>query len=117
MNVKNIIKEIKKENDKETRQIKDKILQALSEIEKLKREFLEIDPDIEKIILFGSLAEDNIKSIRFDIDIAVKSKKYYQLVGKALQSEFKIDVVDLDTIHNKIKNNILERGRIIYEKR
>lgn len=117
MNVKNIIKEIKKENDKEARQIKDKIMQALRELEKLKRDFLEIDPDIEKIILFGSLAEGNIKSIRFDIDIAVKSKKYYQLVGKALQSEFKIDVVDLDTIHNKIKNNILEKGKIIYEKR
>lgn len=117
MNVRNIIKEIKKENDKEVKRIKDKILQALSEIERLKKDFLEIDPDIEKIILFGSLLEDGIESTRFDIDIAVKSKKYYQLVSKALQSEFKIDVVDLDTIHSKIKKNILEKGKVIYEKR
>ena len=117
MNVQNIVKEIKKENEDERKRIKDKILQAMSEIERLKKDFLEIDPALEKIILFGSLAEGEINSIGFDIDIAVKSKKYYQLVGKALQSEFKVDIIDLDTIHKKIKDNILKTGRIIYEKR
>lgn len=117
MNVQNIVKEIKKENEDERKRIKDKIMQAMSEIEKLKKGFLEIDPALEKIILFGSLAVGEINSISFDIDIAVKSKKYYQLVGKALQSEFKVDIIDLDTIHKKIKDNILKTGRIIYEKR
>jgi len=46
MNVRNIVKEIKIENDKETRRIENKILQAMRELEKLKKDFLKIDPDI-----------------------------------------------------------------------
>ena len=61
--------------------------------------------------------EDNIESIDFDIDIAVKSDKYYQLVSRALQSEFKVDVLDLDSVHERIKKNIIQHGKMIYEKR
>jgi predicted nucleotidyltransferase len=72
---------------------------------------------MEKMILFGSLVENKIESISFDIDIAVKSSKYYQLVSRALQSEFKVDLVDLDSAHERIKKNIIEHGRVIYEKK
>ena len=36
---------------------------------------------------------------------------------RALESEFKVDVVDLDSIHEKIKKYIIEYGKVIYEKR
>ncbi|MGA1791493.1 MAG: hypothetical protein ACMUIM_08400 [bacterium] len=116
MNVKDIIKQIKIENENERQRIKDRIVKAFEEIEILKKDFLKIDNAMEKMIIFGSLAEDRIETIEFDIDIAVKSDKYYQLVGRALESEFKVDVVDLDTIHKRIKKDIIENGRVIYEK-
>lgn len=117
MNVQNIINEIKRENEEEKIRIKQRISRAAEEVKRVKKDFLKIDKGIEKIILFGSLAEESIESINFDIDIAVKSEKYYQLVGRALQSEFKIDVVDLDSVHERIKKNIIQYGKVIYEKR
>ncbi len=116
MNIQNIVREIKRENEDEKIRVRDRVLQALEEVERLKTDFLIIDKDIEKMILFGSLSKDEIESQNFDIDIAVKSKKYYQLVDRALQSEFKVDVIDIDTIHKRIKKNILEEGRVLYEK-
>jgi len=116
MNVKDIIKRIKIENENERQRIKERIVKAFEEIEQLKRDFLRIDHEMGRMILFGSLAEDRIENMDFDIDIAVKSDKYYQLVARALESEFKVDVVDLETVHDSIKRNILENGRVIYEK-
>ncbi len=117
MNIQNIIREIKRANKVEKRRIKDRAAQAVEEVGRLKVDFLNIDKDMEKMILFGSLAEGNIVSVYFDIDIAVKSKKYYLLVSRALQSDFKVDVADLDSIHERIKKTIIEKGRVIYEKR
>ena len=120
MNIQNIIREIKRENEEEKIRIKKRIRQAEEEVKRLRKDFLKIDKDIEKIILFGLLAEDNednIEPIDFDIDIAVKSDKYYQLVSRALQSEFKVDVLDLDSVHERIKKNIIQHGKMIYEKR
>lgn len=117
MNIQKIVSLIKRENEEEKRLIRDRVTLAEKELERLKREFLKIDKDMERMICFGSLVRNNIESIRFDIDIAVKSKKYYQLVSKAMESEFEVDVIDLDSVHYKIRENIIKFGRIIYEKR
>ena len=116
MNIQNIVKEIKRNNEEERRRIKDRVVHALEEVERLKRDFLKIDGDMEKMILFGSLSEGGIDSFDFDIDLAVKSEQYYQLVGRALQSDFKVDVVDLDSVYESIRARIMEQGRVIYEK-
>ncbi len=117
MNIRSIAKKIKKKSLEEEQQINKKIQKAYKEIIKLKKDFLKVDKNIKKIILFGSLAENNVRSFNFDIDIAVQSKKYYCLVGIALQSSFKVDVVDLDTVHENIKKNILKYGKTIYEQK
>ncbi len=114
LKIKGIVKEVKREAEREEAFIRHRVSRAFDEIETLKIDFLNIDPDLRAMILFGSLAENRVKSIHFDIDIAVKSKKYYQLVGRALQSEFKVDVIDLETIHESIKMSIEKYGRLIY---
>lgn len=117
MKIENIIDTIKKENKYEQLKIRTRIIHALKEVEKLKIDFLKIDNKLEKMILFGSLVRKEIGYINFDIDIAVRSKKYYQLVGRALESDFKVDVVDLDSVNKRIKDEILKNGKVIYEKR
>ncbi len=117
MNVKSIVKKIKEKTKQEEKFIQEKIKKAYIEIELLKNDFLKIDPDIKKIILYGSLAENRVTSINFDIDLAVKSKKYYKLVARTFESDFKIDLIDLDVIHPLIKKNILKQGKMLYEKK
>ena len=117
MNIQNIVSLIKRGNEEEKREVEHRVKLAKNEIQKLRKDFLNIDRSMEKMICFGSLAKNNIDSINFDIDIAVKSNKYYQLVSRAMKSEFKIDVIDLDSIHHKIKENIVKYGKVIYEKK
>ena len=116
LNIQRTIREIKREIIEEEDRIKGKVSTALEEVKKLKEDFIKIDPDLEMMILYGSLAEERIRSIHFDIDIAVKSNKYFQLVGRALQSRFKIDLVDLEVVDERIKKSIFKYGRFIYEK-
>ncbi len=115
MNIENIVENIKKENRDTRLRIQDRVVQALKEVERLKTDFLKIDDELELMILFGSLVKKDIGYINFDIDIGLKSKKYYQLVGRALDSDFKVDVVDLDTVNERIKEEILKNGKVIYE--
>jgi predicted nucleotidyltransferase len=108
---------IKQENRREEQRIKEKIQAAHEEVRRLVAQFLEIDPGIGTIVLFGSLAEDNVFSIDFDIDLAVRSEKYLQLVGCGLKSSFHVDVVDLDHVADPIKSSIEKYGKILYEKK
>jgi len=79
---------LRRENKIEEQKIREKIRAAHEEVRRLAAQFLEIDPDIETIVFFGSLAENNFFSIHFDIDLAVRSEKYLQLVGCGLKSSF-----------------------------
>lgn len=117
MNVARIVDTIKKENRDERLRIQARIIQAFKEVERLKIDFLKIDDELEQMILFGSLVKKDIGYINFDIDIGLRSKKYYQLVGRALENDFKVDVVDLDSVNKRIKDEILKNGKVIYEKK
>ena len=108
---------INRENKLEERNIRKKIRAAHEEVQRLLAQFLEVDPGIETIVLFGSLAEDNVFSIHFDIDLAVRSEKYLQLVGCGLKSSFQVDVIDLDHVADHIKSSIEKYGEILYEKK
>ena len=108
---------LNRENRLEVQRIEEKIRTAHQEVRRLVAQFLEIDPAIETIVLFGSLAEDKIFSVDFDIDLAVRSKEYLQLVGCGLKSCFRVDVVDLDHVADPIKSSIEKYGKILYEKK
>ncbi len=76
----------------------------------------EIDPDIELIVLFGSLAENTFQDVR-DIDIAVRSDKFLKVAAYLLRQEVPIDVVDLDDVYPHIRERILKRGKVLYERK
>ncbi len=96
--------------------LQNRVSKAWKEARRLTDEFLKIDPALEQVIMFGSLAEDTVRSEKFDIDLAVKSEKYLQLVSLGLDSEFKVDIVELETLPNPFKNRIMEKGRILYDR-
>jgi predicted nucleotidyltransferase len=91
--------------------------QALEEVQALAGKFRSLDPGITKIILFGSLARDDVSSLDFDIDLAVScsGERFLALVALALDSPFKVDLVDLSTADSRIKGAIAREGRVLYE--
>ena len=92
--------------------------QADEEIRTLVGKFLSLDPTITKIILFGSLARDDVSSPDFDIDLAVScsGENFLALVALALYSPFKVDVVELATADSRIKSAVVREGIVVYEK-
>jgi predicted nucleotidyltransferase len=77
---------------------------------------LERDPEVERIILFGSLAEKTDGTVR-DIDIAIKSKAFLRVTGWLLSLPEPIDVVDMDDLYPHIRNRVETKGRILYERK
>ncbi len=95
-----------------------RVIEAFAEVERLAGEFRALDPAIEKIVLFGSLARKDVTSLDFDIDLAVACSKerYLTIVARALDSPFKVDVVDLAVADDRIKTSIARDGVVLYEK-
>ena len=108
---------LNRHNKLEDKRIKKKVREANDEVQRLVRRFREIDPDIDRIVLFGSLAEGTVYSLHFDIDLAVRSGRYLELVGCGLNSSFSVDVVDLDNLAEPIRAAVEKYGKVLYEKK
>ena len=91
---------------------------AFEELKVLIEKFRAADPGISRIILFGSLARDDVHSPDFDIDLAVvcSGESFLKLVAIALGSPFSVDVVDLLTADDRIKAAVEREGFVLYEK-
>ena len=92
-----------------------RVSKAMDEVRSLTKQFREIDPQLKKVILFGSLAEHTVTSENFDIDLAVESGKYLQIVSIALDSEFKVDVVEIETLPEHLQRRVLDKGQVLYK--
>ncbi|UCF97121.1 MAG: hypothetical protein JSV89_18400 [Spirochaetaceae bacterium] len=112
-----IVANLQRNNELEEQKIREKVKEANEEVQRLVARFLEIDPDIEIIKIFGSLAEGEVFSLNFDIDLAVRSEQYLKLVGCGLKSSFPVDVVDLDHVPDPIQASIEKYGKTLYEKK
>jgi len=79
-------------------------------------------PQIEQIVLFGSAAENKMR-LDSDIDLAVDLKGADKRDATIFRMEIlakiseKVDIQVFSTLPEKIKNEIKEKGRIIYEKK
>jgi len=73
----------------------------------------------EKVLLFGSCLK-GIKEAQ-DIDIAVKGvnpEKFFEMYGKILSVvDSEVDLIPLEDTREHFAKRILEKGRLIYEKK
>lgn len=83
---------------------------AWSEVGRLVEEFRALDPQLRRVVVFGSLATGRLKRVEFDIDMAVDSHRYLDLLGPALDSAFNVDLVDLAQARSHIREAILRDG-------
>lgn len=91
------------------------------EIENMKESMLESEyaSKIKKIFLFGSTVE-NLRTIRSDIDIAVEFDEIDAEKAVKFEIKFnydkKIDVKVYNILPEKIKKEVDEKGKVIYER-
>ena len=90
---------------------------AWEEIGRLVREFQAADSRLSRVVLFGSLARDELVNDHFDIDLAVESARYFDLLGIAMRSDFPVDLVDTMHAGSHIKGRIELEGRVLFRGR
>ena len=117
MDAKKIAINIRAEWEAEYKLIAERTIRALSEVEKLQAQFLKIDPDLKRLVLFGSLAEGRVNTLHFDIDLAVDSALYMKLLSRSLDSQFTVDLIDLNNVRPYILAEIEKYGKILHEKK
>ena len=89
---------------------------GLAEAHRLTKCFVEADPDLRKVVLFGSLATGDLGHREPDVDLAVDSPQYLRLVSIALDSPFKVDVLDLPNARAVISRAVEHHGKVMYER-
>ena len=90
---------------------------GLAEAQRLAQDFAAVDPELRAVVLFGSLATGELGNRPPDIDLAVESSCYLQLVAIALDSRFKVDVIDLATARPAIRQAVARQGKMIFDAR
>lgn len=89
-------------------------------IEKVVKILVDTDPGIKKVILFGSIVENEDRfNLNSDIDIAVtcSKDKYYILVSRMMDvPDIKVDLLDLEKTGGFLRERIIEKGVILYER-
>lgn len=102
---------------RQTEALADRKRRAHQEVLTLIGKFREADPTIGAIILFGSLARDDVSSPDFDIDLAVRCSAagFLAIVCIALDSPFSVDVIDLSAAGDRILASIARDGVTLYE--
>ena len=88
--------------------------QVLQEIEALAQKY-----GIQRVILFGSRARGDYRRVS-DIDLAVTGGDidgFALAVDEETSTLLEYDVVDLDgAVQEELRKNILEEGKLLYEK-
>ena len=92
----------------------ERVASARREVERLVESFKDVDPDLHRVVLFGSLARDKVKRLGFDIDLAVKSDRYMDLLGIALDSDFEVDLIDFETASSYVIRSVEREGVEVY---
>jgi len=109
-----IAKRLRERNRADDERRRRRVLEARAEADRLVRCFRQIDPHLERVVLFGSLAENRVRTLDSDIDLAVRSDEFLRLVACALNSDFHVDVVDLDRLPDHLRRSVEQRGVTLY---
>ena len=97
-----------------TQKLAARLSAAKEELRDLVAAFKKADPELRRVILFGSMARQDVKRLEFDIDLAVDSERYNDLLGIAMDSEFKVDLIDLASASPYIVESVKRDGVEIY---
>jgi predicted nucleotidyltransferase len=108
---------IRRRNERERRQIAARHLEAFAEARRLADRIAARDPGVVRIYVFGSVAQGTVRSLDFDIDLAVEGGDVDVAMDVASTSAFPVDVVDLDRAPEHLRRSVLERGSLLLQRK
>lgn len=76
---------------------------------------LAADPEVARIILFGSIAQRNPRSPDFDIDLALDEGYPYKAMDLTAESSFRIDLVCLPQLPVSMRRKVESSGIVVGE--
>ncbi len=97
-------------NEAERKAIRERASLAIEEAKSLSERILANDPEVEAVILFGSLAQGEPGRLSFDIDLALVGGDLYRAEEIAEGSPFEVDLVRLDRLPEHFRARINETG-------
>lgn len=92
----------------------ERLTRARREAPRIAAELARTDPDVREVWLFGSVATGRLGRERFDIDLAVRGGDVISLYARLPESEFDIDLVDLDSVSDRFREMVKRRGERVY---
>jgi predicted nucleotidyltransferase len=105
----------KRAGEEASQELKKRIQEAMVEVQRLIKEFRNRDPELKRIVLFGSLAGEEPRNPNFDIDLSFEGRELYACTAIALNSCFKVDLVDYRSLPDFMQVEIDTHGKILYE--
>ena len=111
-----IVQAERKRNAEARVRIAARLAHARSEALRLAQAFAEADPDVRRVLLFGSVAGGRVRTLDFDIDLAIEGGDVLQAWRIADESSYAVDVVDLDDVSPAFRAAVEKRGEVLYER-
>ena len=112
-----IIETHKRLNAEARARARTRLERAREEARALAARLAESDPGLRRVVLFGSVATGRVRDENFDIDLAVEGGNLTTLWLRAEESEFSVDIVDLDRVSPDFRSMVEERGTELFVRR
>ena len=107
---------IRRRNSLEKERIDKRAQQARVEAGNLADQISKGDDAVQRIYLFGSLAENGPANEDFDIDLAIEGGDLYLALNITDESSFDLDIVDIDRLPEHVRKRVLSRGKVLFQR-
>jgi predicted nucleotidyltransferase len=111
-----IAAENRRSNRAYEKRLEELLRQATAELPRLVEAMRRIDPGLRRVVLFGSLARNDVRNQDFDIDLAVSSGRILRIAAWSEDQALPLDVVDLDSMDPDFRGRVEGEGKLLYEK-
>lgn len=110
------IEGIKRANKAEQAEIERRAHGARREAGLLAARIAECDRAVHRVLLFGSLAQACPTRLDFDIDLACDGGDIYSAMSIGEESEFPVDIVDLNRLPEHVRRRIETDGVLLFKR-
>ncbi|MGK7959470.1 nucleotidyltransferase family protein [Crocosphaera sp.] len=114
-----IYRETAKNNWQKTRQQREHRLKKAWELVDLSKTVLKENFGVTKVMVFGSILNENCFNLASDVDIAawgISPIDTFKAMGelRELDDEIEVNLVDINACSQQLKEKILQEGRDVY---
>ena len=110
-----IIQAERRRNAAARARIESRLENARAEAGRLARALADADPNVRRVVLFGSAATGNVRNETFDIDLAVEGGDTIKQMLAVEEWEYAVDIVDFERVSARFRHLVEKRGEVLYD--